>query len=312
MNKNYIITLLFTICISAVSLSQVIKTEDFSYPDGSIVANSAWVQTTATAGVFLVANGEAIVSNGTDAVPKGGDDVRITFAAVTGDLHAGFDFTVEDFGTPYTGTDNEYFAHFNFSARIFIVPALSGGDYTIGISSGNANIEATWPTDLVYGTKYRVVLKYDQVTHRAQFWVSPTSDASTSISGFFDNITPVTSFDLRQTNSSVGETIKVDNLMVGQQFNDVLVFPGTASVKDNNIEGFATYPNPITNNKFTVATASISNKIVTVFNLLGKKVLTTNFSGNKFTIDVSSINAGVYILKVIEDGKSATKKLVIR
>ena len=86
----------------------------------------------------------------------------------------------------------------------------------------------------------------------------------------------------------------------------------TASVKNNAIAGFATYPNPITNHTFTLTSASSEEKSVTVFNLLGKKVLETRFSGIKSDINVSAINAGIYILKVTESGKTATQKLVIR
>ena len=87
---------------------------------------------------------------------------------------------------------------------------------------------------------------------------------------------------------------------------------GTASVKNNSIEGFATYPNPITNKEFTISSNNSSVKDIVIFNVLGKKVLTTSFSGAKSTIDVSAINSGIYILKVTEEGKTATKKLVIR
>ena len=86
----------------------------------------------------------------------------------------------------------------------------------------------------------------------------------------------------------------------------------TASVKNNTIEGFSIYPNPITNYTFTLTSASSEEKSVTVFNLLGKKVLETRFSGIKSDINVSAINAGIYILKVTESGKTATQKLVIR
>ena len=84
------------------------------------------------------------------------------------------------------------------------------------------------------------------------------------------------------------------------------------SVNRNSIKGFATYPNPVTNNTFTITSNSSSKKEFAVFNLLGKKVLSSSFSGIKKDIDVSSINAGMYILKVTEEGKTATKKLVIR
>ena len=84
------------------------------------------------------------------------------------------------------------------------------------------------------------------------------------------------------------------------------------SVSEANILGFATYPNPITNKEFTISSSNSSVKNIIIFNVLGKKVLSTSFSGAKSTIDVSVINSGIYILKVTEEGKTATKKLVIR
>ena len=86
----------------------------------------------------------------------------------------------------------------------------------------------------------------------------------------------------------------------------------TASLKNNAISGFATYPNPVSEGILNISSASSSTKNLTIFNLLGKKVLSSSFSGIKKDIDVSSINAGMYILKVTEEGKTATKKLVIR
>jgi hypothetical protein len=84
------------------------------------------------------------------------------------------------------------------------------------------------------------------------------------------------------------------------------------SVNRNSIEGFAIYPNPVSEGILNISSASSSTKNLTIFNLLGKKVLSSSFSGIKKDIDVSSINAGMYILKVTEEGKTATKKLVIR
>lgn len=86
----------------------------------------------------------------------------------------------------------------------------------------------------------------------------------------------------------------------------------TASVGDNFIEGFATYPNPVTNNKFILTSNNNAKKDITIFNVLGKKVLSLTVSGTKTNVDVSDVSSGVYILKVTENGKTATKKLVVR
>jgi hypothetical protein len=85
-----------------------------------------------------------------------------------------------------------------------------------------------------------------------------------------------------------------------------------ASLKNNAIVGFATYPNPVSNGILTISSASDSLKNITIFNLLGKQVLSSSFSGIQSNVDVSSISSGIYILKVTEAGKTATKKLVIR
>jgi hypothetical protein len=83
-------------------------------------------------------------------------------------------------------------------------------------------------------------------------------------------------------------------------------------VKNKTIVGFAAYPNPVSNGTLNISSASDSLKNIIIFNLLGKQVLSSSFSGVQSTVDVSSISAGIYILKVTEAGKTATKKIVIR
>jgi hypothetical protein len=45
--------------------------------------------------------------------------------------------------------------------------------------------------------------------------------------------------------------------------------------------------------------------------MLGKKVYTKDLLSNE-RIDVGNLLTGIYVLKVIEEGKTATRKLVIR
>jgi hypothetical protein len=68
----------------------------------------------------------------------------------------------------------------------------------------------------------------------------------------------------------------------------------------------------VTNKEFTISSSSKSVKEIVIFIAIGKKVLATSFSGTGVTIDLSAISAGIYILKVMEAGKIATKELVIR
>ncbi|MFY7711676.1 T9SS type A sorting domain-containing protein [Tenacibaculum sp. MEBiC07804] len=83
-------------------------------------------------------------------------------------------------------------------------------------------------------------------------------------------------------------------------------------LKDNNIEGFSVYPNPVEGKTFKITTSSFTTKSVQIFNVLGKKVYTTEVNGLNNDISVPSLNAGIYILKVVEEGKTASKKLLIK
>jgi adenylate kinase family enzyme len=76
------------------------------------------------------------------------------------------------------------------------------------------------------------------------------------------------------------------------------------------IEGFNLYPNPVTNGKVYVSTKNDSDKEIIIFDLLGKRVLQTLISSKE--LNVSSLNPGVYIIKINEDNATATRKLIVR
>ncbi len=204
--------------MTSLSFGQVIAQDDFSYADGSLVPNGGWTTGSGTAGDLLVSSGQAVVQHGTPS-----EDARQTFSSVSGDIYYALDFSVDDLGAAYVGSDNEYFSHVNFRARLSVGPGTSGGDYTVGIGSSSAG-QAIWATDLTFGQSYRAVVRYDQDLGLAELWIDPVNSGSTSISGTEDGATSIDSFDLRQSDSSENETVRVDDLMIGQTFDDVLVY----------------------------------------------------------------------------------------
>ena len=84
----------------------------------------------------------------------------------------------------------------------------------------------------------------------------------------------------------------------------------TAGVVENQIDGFSMYPNPVSNGKFSITSNSRANKQVDIYSLLGKQVYSKTVKANQ-PIEVSNLNRGIYILRVEEEGKIATRKLVI-
>lgn len=102
-------------------------------------------------------------------------------------------------------------------------------------------------------------------------------------------------------NYSNGNEILIDN---------VVFYQGSASVKDNNIAGLSVYPNPVADGTLYVNSNSSVEKSVAIFDILGKQVLNTTTSNG--AVNVADLNAGVYIVKVTEEGKTATRKLVVK
>lgn len=78
----------------------------------------------------------------------------------------------------------------------------------------------------------------------------------------------------------------------------------------NAIEGLTMYPNPVSGNVVNFTSANNADMNVQIFDILGKEVVKANVVNN--TLNIGSLNAGVYIVKITEAGKTATKKLVIR
>jgi len=81
------------------------------------------------------------------------------------------------------------------------------------------------------------------------------------------------------------------------------------AISQQTIEGFSLYPNPVTNGVLTITTQDNLEKSIQIFDVLGKQVFTKTTSTS--TINVSNLNAGIYIIKVEEAGRLATRKLVI-
>ncbi|MGH2667196.1 T9SS type A sorting domain-containing protein [Flavobacterium sp.] len=79
-------------------------------------------------------------------------------------------------------------------------------------------------------------------------------------------------------------------------------------VKRNEIDGLKIYPNPVKTNLF-VTSNSFETKQVEIYNVLGKIVLLTKVTNAP--VNVSALTTGVYMIKVTEEGKTATRKLVI-
>jgi|GEM_PF-3048192 hypothetical protein len=219
MQLNYFFLTLLCL-LTFISNAQLVS-EDFGYADGSLTTNAAWDTHSGTAGQVQVSSGTISLEMGPQS-----EDVNTAFATVTsGLIFAEFDLIVND-DTDISGTDHEYFFHFNssgFKARVDAVPALGTENYSLGLSSNGGSAAVVWPNGLTYGQTYNVIVRYSIDDNISKLWVDPISNFSNSI---IDNTSSGSGADVdavsfRESNSNNDETITIDNLTVSDVAADV-------------------------------------------------------------------------------------------
>jgi hypothetical protein len=82
----------------------------------------------------------------------------------------------------------------------------------------------------------------------------------------------------------------------------------TAGVSDNELLNVSMYPNPASDRLNISASNTIKN--ASIFNILGKKVMSLEINKNSKSIDVSSLASGIYLIKYQLDNATGTAKFI--
>lgn len=85
---------------------------------------------------------------------------------------------------------------------------------------------------------------------------------------------------------------------------------GQTNPNSEEIDGFKLYPNPATNGRVHISTALNAPKKILIFDIFGSLVLETTIVGTE--LNISKLDAGVYMLRVNEGNRIATRKLVVK
>jgi len=80
--------------------------------------------------------------------------------------------------------------------------------------------------------------------------------------------------------------------------------------QETSIEGLSFYPNPVSNGKIYIISKLSLDKEITIFDVLGKKVLQTILNSRE--LNISTLSPGVYIIKIKEGEATATRKLIVK
>jgi len=259
-------------------------------------------------------------STGNHAIIDGeGNDPTIEFVPVTtGEVFASFIINVTDL-SQITDEDGAYFIVLGqFDTRFWIVPSADAPTSKFHIGSG---FNAFGPplTSTLYATNEDifVVLSYHTETGVINTWVNPTHADLQSTTAPTPTLTqtstetagPVSKFWLRQDSTDETPTILFDELRISQSWEDATPFT-TLSNDEFNVSNFEFYPNPTNIGSVTISSTLNDAISVQVFDILGKQVQTETLTNN--TLDVSRLNAGVYLVKITQNNNSVTKKLIVR
>ena len=334
--------------VSSLSFGQVLMYEGFNYTvpnniggntttSNDAVGSNSWFthsNTVGSAGTIDVLSGnlsytgiapsngnKVFIAGNNTTVPR---DVNKAFTSSANVLYYSLLLKVID-NTQLSATLDGYFAGFGstsgiglttLGARLGIKSSNGAANYRLSVQ----NISGGTPTftentvDLNFGTTYLVVVKFDKsvVPTSSTLWVNPSSIGGIEPASTVINNSGTTTFPTYGSvfirNSSTTPKAEIDEIKVGVTWADVT--GSVLSNKQNQISGLNVYPNPVTNGKLSITSDSNDIKEVLIYDILGKQVLSTVVTNQ--VVNVSDLSSGVYVIKITEDGKTATRKLVIR
>ena len=250
-----------------------------------------------------------------------GSDPILNFTAVTsGTVYASFLFQVTDQSSMTDVSDGGYFAILgNYDSRLWVRPNPDAASNTFDIGFGfeTSNPQTTSETFEVGQTIF-VVMVYDLDSGTTSLWVNPTADeleansppTTTTISAVDTaTISNISKFYIRQDSPGETPSILMDELRIGETWSDVT--PTTLSNADFISDSFKLYPNPSNSGFVNITSTAMGAIQYNVFDMLGKQVVidTTVVNGR---LNVSDLNAGIYIVKLTQNNSTITKKLIIQ
>ncbi len=131
------------------------------------------------------------------------------------------------------------------------------------------------------------------------------NSANTDVSEIISSLTAGTAYDvylfLEDNAGNQGEVYQLD---------DVTTIDSSLGISDNIIEGFNFYPNPAYRKINLKATHTIN--LVEVYNIMGQKIISKHFDTNEVSFNISTINKGVYIMKISTTNNELTSFRMIK
>jgi hypothetical protein len=179
----------------------------------------------------------------------------------------------------------------NATLKVVYISCLGANIASVSINCGDT-IEWKWNgcTDSIVsssipvcGTPWNIPMSASNTTYQMVFTCGGTFHYQTYVSG-----------SLKTTDSII-----------------VSCVTSIPQLQNNNLQANV-YPDPVTDKLNINANTPIEN--IQIVNILGETVMNSSFTQNKSatqTIDVSTLQAGVYFVSVLSEGKILTRRFVV-
>ncbi|OYQ37869.1 hypothetical protein CHU92_07365 [Flavobacterium cyanobacteriorum] len=331
MKKFYTLSLLF---VAGLSFAQF--AEPFA-GTGALSGTNGWTTHSGTASQLQIITGSLnytglnSTGNKITLVAGNSEDVnKASAAALTGSVYYSAVINLPNTTGLAVNTGNgDYFMSLGSTAgaavntlpcRLYIKLGSVADTFNLGIlnSTGGTVTPSYISTDYTPGTPLFVVIKYDMPNNIASLYVNPAIGSSegtptiTNATGTTAAPAQILSLTVRQGGNATSGTgnIEIDEIRLGSTWASVTSADVASTRKFDGISGLKMYPNPLIGNVLTITSDSGADKTIAVYDVLGKQVLNTKVVDG--TVNVASLTSGVYIVKITEEGKTATRKLVVR
>ena len=248
-----------------------------------------------------------------------GIDNKIEFTGVSsGEVFASFIFNITDQSSITDLNDGGYFAALaagdsSFDTRVWVHPTTDPVGTTYEISITNASSNAVFAGTYNVGDNVLIVLSYAPGVGTVKGWVNPTSLGGAEPTPDFSETdasaaATIDRFIIRQDSAGETPSILFDELRIGTSFADVT--PTTLSNDDYISDVFKLYPNPAKSGYVNISSTESETIQVNVYDILGKQVINAAVASGR--LDVSTLNTGVYIVKLTQGTATTTKKLIVQ
>ena len=313
--------------------------ENFDYPQGTLLTTQGWlVQSGGGTNPILVTFPGLVYSGYVGSgiglaagLNNSGETLNKWFTpqSEAGPVYASF--MVEAAASVEPGADGAaprpYFFHFydpdNATAhrgRVFIAPGTQTGKMNVGLSFNGNAAQVKMATDLNFNETYLFVLKYTIVdgtnNDHVSLFVFPagtdyvTEPQTPTLGPVFatGTQTDITVVGVTMRQFHADQRITVDGIRVAREWS---VATGTTSDrKVSETPQMLVYPNPVTDGIINLPGLDGVEKNVEIYTMAGIKVLELKTGEN--VIDLSSINSGLFYVKVHGAGLTYTSKVVVR